>query len=228
MKNPSSTPEGSVEDNCIRISVAGMEWRLGRPADLEQLWEAMGPADFADERIPYWTEIWPASLVLAHWLHMRRQEIRNRICLDLGCGMGLTALMASCLGAKVLAVDYELQALQQGSANAAANSVGQPWWVAMDWRAPAVRKNAIQLLWAGDVLYEKRFMQPVLQFMEYALAKQGEAWFAEPGRQIFRQFPGLAASNGWECNCVFSEKVRSLHPQAEPITVRIWQTKRKN
>ena len=63
---------------CPQISVraAGRLWRLERAADLEALWEAMtaDADDFADERLPYWTELWPSSLVLGEWLYEQRQR----------------------------------------------------------------------------------------------------------------------------------------------------------
>ena len=63
-----------------------------------------------DERLPYWTELWPSSLVLADWLYQRRESLRGQPCLDLGCGIGLTALVAQWLGANVIGMDYEPEA----------------------------------------------------------------------------------------------------------------------
>ena len=59
----------------ISVRAAGRLWRLSRAADLEQLWDAMtaSPDDFDDERLPYWTELWPSSVALAGWLAQQRQ-----------------------------------------------------------------------------------------------------------------------------------------------------------
>ena len=44
------------------------------------LWESM--TEFTeDERLPYWTELWPSSLVLADWLYQRRESLRGQPCL---------------------------------------------------------------------------------------------------------------------------------------------------
>ena len=58
----------------IAVNAAGRLWRLTRAADLEQLWDAMtdDPRNFEDERLPYWTELWPSSVALAGWLAERR------------------------------------------------------------------------------------------------------------------------------------------------------------
>ena len=83
------------------MAAAGRQWRLTRAADLEELWDAMtaDPHNFEDERLPYWTELWPSSVALAGWLAARQEEIAGRVCLDLGCGLGLTALVGQWLGA---------------------------------------------------------------------------------------------------------------------------------
>ena len=60
----------------ITVRAAGRLWQISRATDLEQLWEAMtaDTHDFDDERLPYWTELWPSSVALASWLYS------NRIC----------------------------------------------------------------------------------------------------------------------------------------------------
>ena len=85
----------------ITVRAAGRLWQLSRAADLEQLWEAMtaDSRDFEDERLPYWTELWPSSVALASWLQDRKEEIAGQDCLDLGCGLGLTAMVGQWLGA---------------------------------------------------------------------------------------------------------------------------------
>ena len=78
----------------ITVTAAGRDWKLKRASDFDSLWDEMvadGRAD-ADEHIPYWTELWPSSIALCSWLSERRDEIAGRSCLDLGCGLGLTAL----------------------------------------------------------------------------------------------------------------------------------------
>ena len=48
----------------LTVNACGRDWTLERAADMEALWESM--TEFTeDERLPYWTELWPSSLVLA-------------------------------------------------------------------------------------------------------------------------------------------------------------------
>ncbi|MDD4649751.1 MAG: hypothetical protein PHO79_07035, partial [Desulfoplanes sp.] len=82
------------------VDIAGQTWTLERVADLETLWDAMDD-DEGDEHIPYWVELWPASLTLATWIIEHKKKLQGKTCLDLGCGMGLTAIIAASIGARV-------------------------------------------------------------------------------------------------------------------------------
>ena len=117
---PASPPDGFVE-----TVVQGRTWRLSRPADLESLWDSLGQDQFGDdERLPYWVELWPATLALCGW--RARQELRGRRCLDLGCGLGLSALQASSLGAQVVGMDFERDALRFAARNARIHAISSP------------------------------------------------------------------------------------------------------
>ena len=165
--------------------------------------------DFADERLPYWTELWPASVALADWLALRREEIVGRPCLDLGCGLGLTAMVGQGLGARVTAVDYEEEALRFARKNAATNGVPQPFW-----RRPAVAAGCMARVWGGDIMYEKRFVAPVLHFLDRALAPDGAAWVAEPGRTVYEAFLCALHNGGWQGRQVFSRVVEPIYARA--------------
>ena len=161
----------------ITVTAAGRDWKLKRASDFDSLWDEMvadGRAD-ADEHIPYWTELWPSSIALCSWLSERRDEIAGRSCLDLGCGLGLTALAAASLGAHVTAVDYEFDTLHYARVNAAANGISpEPVWLAMDWRHPALREGSMERIWGGDIMYETRFVAPVLSLFSHCLAPGGK------------------------------------------------------
>src|SRR5215210_8726850 len=78
---------------------------LLRPRDPEALLdeEAFAP----DEFLPYWAELWPASLALARALPVRLEGSRV---VELGCGLGIPSLVAAQRGADVVAVDWAEEA----------------------------------------------------------------------------------------------------------------------
>lgn len=214
-------------NNAIYIQGPDKTWVLERPANLEQLWEEMGQEDFADERIPYWTELWPASLALASWLIKMESTIKNRLCLDLGCGLGFTALLARTLGANVLGLDYELDSLLYAQRNAKLNGVHSPAWLCLDWRKPALLKQSVDYIWAGDILYEKKDAAPVFDFLAWSLAPEGCAWIAEPGRGVFNYFLDRCHERGWTMEKVFSQRVNALPCQDIKLDVGIWEVRAK-
>ncbi len=221
MRNATLSP-GKIE-----VESCGRTWILHRPADLETLWQAMTDEDFTDdERLPYWVELWPASLALAPWLQDNRERIRGRICLDLGCGLGFTALVASWLGGRVLGIDYEPAALTYAGKNAVVNGVPSPLWTVMDWRFPAVRARSCDFIWGGDIMYEKRFVGPLFRFLDHALAPEGRVWVAEPNRAVFAFFEEELVKRGWPARRVVEDKVEALHVQKSKVSVNLWELAR--
>lgn len=211
----------------ITVNAAGRDWTLERAADLETLWEGMVDADFGDdERLPYWTELWPSSLVLADWLRDNAARIRGRVCLDMGCGLGLCSLVGQWLGGRVVGMDYEPQALFHARRNAVRNGIPQPLWSVMDWRAPAVRAHAADLVWGGDIMYERRFVTPVLDFLDHALTPRGTAWVAEPGRTVYNHFREALDARGWQAGMVHVARTSALYEQPQSVTVHLWEITR--
>ena len=233
--SPSTTGTGGVShativsgakasSGSIRLSLCGREWELQRPADLETLWESITDEAFTDdERLPYWVELWPASLSLAVWLWRNKERISGKACLDIGCGLGFTALVASWLGAKVIGMDYEAEALSYASRNAAVNAVSAPCWTVMDWRSPAIQPKSCAFLWGGDIMYESRFVGPVFDFLEHSLAPEGCVWLAEPGRNVFATFKQTLAERGWKARCIAKDRVEPLHVQKSMVSVNLWE-----
>lgn len=212
----------------IVVNLCGKEWTLFRPRDLESLWEAMSEDEFIeDERLPYWVELWPASLALAGYLNTMQDRIKDKVCLDLGCGLGLTALVGTWLGARVIAADYEPKAFPYAKRNALVNNVPAPLWVVMDWRKPAVLPASFDFIWGGDIMYEKRFVEPVMTFLEYALKPDGTVWLAEPGRNVYDFFKARLFASGWTSHCVLKEAVESLHLQASQVHINLWKLTRE-
>jgi predicted nicotinamide N-methyase len=181
----------------IHVDVGGRTWILERVADLETLWDAMED-EGDDQHIPYWVELWPASLALARWLENNPGVIRNKQCLDLGCGLGLTALVAASLGARVTALDYEWAAVYFARKNSAINQVASPLWVQMDWCRPAFHPASFDCIWGGDILYEQRFFEPIAALFDTMLAPEGRILLATPERTVTQPVWGQLIQKGWQ------------------------------
>lgn len=213
--------------NHIVARTAGRKWILERTGSLEDMWDALCDVENPDDHIPYWTELWPSSLVLSQWLAMRTDEISGKPCLDLGCGLGLTAMTGQITGSHTIAVDYELAALQQARINSRINKVKQSVWLCMDWRRPAIKPDSIWRVWAGDIIYERRFFSPVMNFLQIVLKQNGAAWIAEPGREIFQGFIETARQTGFITTSVFQNETKNIYQNSLPIKVTVWEIRRR-
>ncbi len=224
----------------ISVKVCGKNFTLQRASSLEQLWDAMSDQpqqyDFDDERLPYWTELWPSSIALAEWIWQNKQQVAQKCCLDVGCGLGLTALVGAMTGAKVLAFDYEKDALHFAKINTKVNNLTvheqahnehhAPLWFAMDWRKPALQRRSIDYLWGADVMYERKFAYDLLNFIDYALSDTGSAWIAEPCRSVYEHFNAELIRRKWHAKKVHSVSVEPIYAQPVPVTVQVWEIKR--
>ncbi|THB70116.1 MAG: methyltransferase domain-containing protein [Desulfovibrio sp.] len=211
------------------MDLAGRTWQLERAGDLAQLWDQLGEEDFGDdERIPYWTEIWPSSLGLGEWLAEQQVRIEGKLCLDLGCGLGLTALVGASLGGRVVGIDYEADALGFARINGPKNGMDGIAWLLADWREPCFRRGCAPVIWGADVMYEKRFIEPVSDFLSQVLAPGGVAWLAEPGRRLYEDFVDHVLSTGWDCRQVAARSFDPPYASKVRVPVNVWELRRKD
>lgn len=234
------------EEESVSFSHIGREWHIYR-ADMESLWESMGnnqdaiQAFYEDERLPYWAELWSSGFGLATWLKQNEGSIAGNVCLDLGCGLGFTALCGTVCKAKVLACDYEKQALDLVRFNALKNAVliceeYEDIWqspvpvlcpLLLDWRVPCVEEKKFPFIWASDIAYERKFMPEILKFLDYALTADGVFWIAEPGRAIYRYFLEEVKNFPFTIKKVHAELTPKISEHILPAHVNIWEIKRK-
>lgn len=191
----------------LRLRLAGRDFELRREQDMDALWERLGQDEFgADEHMPYWAEIWPASLLLAAWLGRRGGEIAGRRCLDLGCGMGLSALAGAAGGGRVTAVDYEEAAIAHAARNARTNGLDLSLAV-MDWRRPCLAAASFDIIWGSDILYEARFYEPLARLFRELPAPGGRIWLSEPWREVSRPVWERLAADGFSVAKIHEEPV---------------------
>ncbi|HEV8462391.1 MAG TPA: methyltransferase, partial [Gaiellaceae bacterium] len=111
------------------LAVGGVELTLLRPASPDALIDEEAFAD--DEFLPYWAELWPASLALAEAL----PDVAGLRIVELGCGLAVPSLVAAARGAEVTATDWADDAIALARENAAANGLELTAEV-RDWRDP--------------------------------------------------------------------------------------------
>ena len=180
----------------ILLEFQDLQVHVTRIADFEALLNHLDPVTFAeDERLPYWAELWPASVAMVQYVTQRCQ-LAGRHVLELGCGLGLVGVVAALHGARVLCTDYEAAALAFARHNARRNACRHIRFQLMDWRRPSLPRRYDYIL-ASDVIYEARNFGPLVVLLRRYLARGGMAVFSEPGRVNAVPFFALLRQHGF-------------------------------
>ena len=219
------SPQDTIYGDTVRFFSCGRDWEIAR-GDMEALWAEMDEfVDPNDERLPYWAELWPSSLALAKWLTAQSASIRGKRCLDLGCGLGFTALAGAAAGAGVIGADYERKALELARVNARLNSFEGPFpeFRLLDWRKPDLPPRSFDVIWGADIVYERQAAKEILAFLDYALAPGGTVWIAEPGRSVFSALTDRLKDSPFSGRKILTEGTPSLSPRIPAAHVNIWE-----
>jgi predicted nicotinamide N-methyase len=178
------------------VRVGPHAFALRRPRDPEALLSEEAFAD--DEFLPYWAELWPSALALADALAAAPALPPLH---ELGCGLGVPAIVAALAGADVLATDWSGAAIELLQANAAAAGAtldARRW----SWTDPPDELGpARPLVVAADVLYEQRNGPALLRRLPGLVADGGEVWLADPGRTFTPEFL-MWAMDDWEVDAL--------------------------
>jgi predicted nicotinamide N-methyase len=208
----------------ITVRACGRDWSLCRAGDLEELWQAMDDtAPGAEDRIPYWAELWPAGIMLADWLGGQAARIAGRRCLDVGCGLGLTAMAGAAAGARVVAMDLMPEPLAHARDNARENGVPGILFTRLDWRNPAFRPQSFEFIWGGDIVYEKRFFDPLERLFSHALSPGGRIWLGLARRDVSGAVWEFLGQRGWRAERL---AIREVVHQGRPAQVALWEITR--
>jgi len=176
----------------VDVGVAGESLAILKPRNSDDL---ISEADYVrDERLPYWADVWPSSVILA--TRLANAPGAGRTLLELGCGLGIVSITALRSGFDVLSTDYYEDALLFARANAWRNLAREPAVRMVDWRALPPDLGAYDLVVAADVLYEMTYAELIADALASALAPRGMAIIADPGRIAVGQFLDACAARG--------------------------------
>lgn len=204
------------------LLIAGSTFSLLKVRDSNKLVDAIVPGDFAaDERLPYWADVWTSSVELARWC-LADTDLRGKRVLELGSGLGLAGIAAARAGAIVTLSDYEQDALDFAQCNVLRNlsshELERTHFHLLDWRNVADLRlfdPAFDMVIAADVVYERRSFLPLVEALHHLLGHRGVAVFTEPCRSIGELFFTLLQSEGFrlttsECTVCLGDKVTGV------------------
>jgi predicted nicotinamide N-methyase len=179
-----------------------------------------------DDYMPYWAYLWPGAVLLSEavarepWPDDRAVEA-----LEIGCGIGLTGLVALGRGLRVCFSDYDPAALEFVERNAARNGFEPSRYSTriLDWREPANATYPVIL--GSDVLYEHRLVPLVVNLLATMLAPRGLALIACPGRASAEGFPELLAARGLSCR---AEPLTAAGEHGQPIRGLVYRVREES
>ncbi|MCC7023692.1 MAG: methyltransferase [Thermomicrobiales bacterium] len=208
-------PIGPLRVDAVAAPGTAEMFRITRPADFDRLLDAA--AGDPEQNLPYWAELWPSGIALASAILRQPEQVRGQRVLELGCGLGVTAIAALRAGADLLITDYSAEALALSALNALNEAGVEPEVLRLNWREPSQELlhsagSGFPIVLAADVLYEARDVEPLLDLAPRLVAQAGELWLAEPGRPPAARFIDVMRERGWQ---ITSERYPGPWPDPE-------------
>jgi predicted nicotinamide N-methyase len=211
--------------------------------NLDELFEALvnkgsDHPDVVDERIPYWADLWASAIGLSRYLVDNQHFVKNKKVFEIGCGLGLPAIVAGKIGAeRVTATDYLPEALDFAQLNWLRNlPMENVAFEVLDWRnIPSKFKDTppqymehpdtfgkADILLAADVAYEKRAFEPLLDAFQHLIKPDGTILIAEPNRFISKDFFENLIHKGFKVN----KTTLDIERRGHIFTVNVFELKR--
>ncbi len=152
---------------------------------------------------PYGLELWPGAVMLADYV-ASADPGHGREAIEIGCGLGLTAIVATHCGWKVTATDNDENALLFAACNAGLNETTVHRFDILDWNHPPDGVH-FDRVFGADVLYQLEDHPRIAQCTQSLLAPGGVAFFADPFRGVADRFPTVARDAGFAVEVVGRE-----------------------
>lgn len=173
----------------LEVAVGTRTFRLRCPRSIEELHDAEPPA------VPYWADLWPSALVLAEELAAR--DLKGLSMLELGCGLGLGAIVAAQSGADALATDRDRDAVafaRDNGRRVLGRRLATMRADFADLPDALLAQAPFDLVVAADVLYAEGSAASLTDALGRLVRPGGEALLAYPWSG---QADGVVAALGW-------------------------------
>jgi len=138
---------------------------------------------------PLWSKIWEASVVLADYLAGLEPDPQREM-LEIGCGVGVSGIVAAAFGHRVTLTESNRHALNFVRANAEINlpeSASFPGILMLDWNRPKI-EGAFDVILGSEVVYKEADFAPLLGLFRRYLKPNGLVILAEGLRSTSLSF----------------------------------------
>ncbi len=176
------------------VTIGALPLSLLRVKDLERWVDRDALLRDDTEEPPYWAHLWTGALTLARYLEAR-VDCREMTVLDLGCGLGLTGIIAARKGGRVVFADKEPAALAFATANARRNECRDWETRALDFTSDRLNQQFMLILGA-EILYDRPTFPLLVSFLRHHVAPYGRALLADAKRTNTAEFYTLLEKAG--------------------------------
>ncbi len=167
------------------LNIRGRDFGFFVPESLEQF---LDPEDMF-HNFPLWSKIWEAAIILADHLAGMPVDSNKRF-LEIGSGLGVAGIVASCFGHRLTMTEYNPDALNFMRANAIHNlawSRSNPEICTLDWHRPRL-DGRFDYIIGSEVIYREMDHQPLLNLFRAYLKPGGAIILAERVRKTSLAF----------------------------------------
>lgn len=147
---------------------------------------------------PYWALLWSGAGTLARYVE-EHIDCTDQTVLDLGCGLGLTGIIASLKGGWVTFADKEAEAVVFANANAELNGCCRYTAKQLDFSQNILNDilgQRFSLILGAEILYDRPVFPALIDFLIQYLAPDGKAIIADAHRTNTDDFYGQLDARG--------------------------------
>ena len=168
------------------MAIGSRSLTLLRVKDLERLVDREALLRDDTEEPPYWAHLWTGALTLARYIDTCI-DVRDQTVLDLGCGLGLTGIVAAQKGGRVIFADKEAGAVSFARENAWLNGCTQYEARPLDFTLD-VLETRFSLILGAEILYDRPTFPALVRFLATHLSPAGRAILADAKRTNTQDF----------------------------------------
>ena len=170
----------------IGVVIGSRSLTLLRVKDLERLVDREALLRDNTEEPPYWAHLWTGALTLARYLDSFI-DVRDQTVLDLGCGLGLTGIVAAQKGGRVTFADKEVAAVSFARENARLNGCARYGVQQIDFTQDILETD-FALILGAEILYDRPTFPALVRFLARHLSPAGRAILADAKRTNTQDF----------------------------------------
>jgi predicted nicotinamide N-methyase len=176
----------------LSLEIKHLKYKIHQVTNVDEVFDYLinsSPDDenLKDERIPYWTEIWPSALGLAEFIINNSDSLNGKNIIEIGSGLALPSIVASEYCQSITITDYLEDALNFAKINANENEITNAKFQKLDWRNINL-ETKYDIVFASDIAYEKRSFEFLPNAISSLLDTKGTCYISEPNRTMAREF----------------------------------------